>query len=275
MRIREILRQEKDIPHIDLLAIMAFVLSASTERIYMDMALELPVEACDRIKECVAQRRMGKPLSYITGIREFFSEQFLVDKRVLIPRPETELLVEEAIRIVGGRTGVRVLDMGTGSGIIGILLALNGAGHVTCVDVSRDALLVPRENAARLGVQQRVVHVCSDLLEGIKTGQQFDIITANLPYVSTPEWEGLMKDVRYEPYVALVGGASGTELYERFVAELPGYLRKGGVALFEVGGDVQAQRVGGVMRQQGFEVRVLTDLDGRQRVLAGSWKSSS
>jgi release factor glutamine methyltransferase len=275
LRIREILRQEKDVPHIDLIAIIAFVLSTSTERIYMDLALELPHDACEHIRESIAQRKRGRPLAYVTGTREFFSEQFLVDERVLVPRPETELLVEEAIRVMEKRTDLRVLDMGAGSGIIGALLAQHGATDVTCIDISHEALLVARENARRLGVQDRITHVCSDLFGGIKKGRRFDVVVANLPYVSSSEWEGLMRDVRFEPYVALVGGDRGTELYERFVLALTGYLGEGGAALCEVGGDAQAERVGEAMRQLGLEVRTEKDLEGRQRVLVGSWKSLS
>jgi release factor glutamine methyltransferase len=275
LRIREILRQEKDVPRIDLIAIIGFVLSTSTERIYMDLALELPPEACLQIRESIAQRKTGKPLAYVIGTREFYSEQFLVDERVLVPRPETELLVEEAIRVMEKRTDLRVLDMGAGSGIIGVLLAQHGATDVTCIDISHEALLVARENARRLGVQDRITHVCSDLFGGIRKGQRFDVVVANLPYVSSSEWEGLMRDVRFEPYVALVGGDRGTELYERFVCALTGYLGEGGAALCEVGGDAQAERVGEAMKQFGLEVRTQKDLEGRQRVLVGSWKSSS
>ena len=275
MRIREILRHEKDVPRIDLIAIIAFVLSTTTERIYMDLSAELPPAACLQIRESIAQRKTGRPLAYLTGTREFFSEQFLVDERVLVPRPETELLVEEAIRVMEKRTDPRVLDMGTGSGVIGALLAQHGATGVTCVDISCEALLVARENAKRLGVQERITHVCSDLFRGIKKEQRFDVVVANLPYVSKSEWEGLTRDVRFEPYVALVGGDRGTELYERFVSTLTGYLGENGAALCEVGGDAQAKSLGEAMRRLGFEVRTEKDLEGRQRVLVGSWKSSS
>ena len=236
MRIREMLRQEKDVPRIELVAIIASALSTNTERVYMNLGMELPPEACERISESLAQRKTGKPLAYIAGRREFFSEEFFVDERVLVPRPETELLVEEALRTIVGKTSARALDMGTGSGIIGIVLARHGAHDVTCVDISHEALLVARKNAERLGVGERITHVCSDLFGAIRQGQRFDLITANLPYVSRPEWEGLMRDVRFEPYVALVGGARGTEVYERFIPASACYLREGGTVLCEVGG---------------------------------------
>jgi release factor glutamine methyltransferase len=241
----------------------------------MDSDMEHPPEACDRISAFLAQRKTGKPLAYIAGKREFFSEEFLVDERVLVPRPETELLVEQAIRLMAGKTSARVLDMGTGSGIIGTLLARHGAHAVTCVDLSHGALLVARKNAERLGVGHKIAHVCSDLFGAIGQGQRFDLVTANLPYVSRAEWEGLMRDVRFEPYGALVGGVRGTELYERFIPAAARYLAADGAVLCEVGGDAQAEYLERVMRTSGFRVRTERDLEERKRVLIGSWKSSS
>jgi release factor glutamine methyltransferase len=275
LRIRELLRQEKDIGRTDLVAIMAFVLATSTERIYTDSGRDLPEETHRRIKEHVAERKKGKPLSYITRTREFFSEQFFVDERVLVPRPETELLVEEALRVVAERPQSRILDMGTGSGIIGITLARHGAAAVTCVDISGDALLVARANAVRLGVQDRVTCVGSDLFAGISTALRFDIIVANLPYVSASEWQGLMTDVKFEPKVALLGGDHGTEVYERFVADLPARLGDDGCVLCELGGKAQIEAVGGLMKGRGLWVHSKKDLAGQERVLIGSWKSSS
>ena len=279
MRVREFFRQEKDIGRTDLVAIMAFVLATSTERIYTDPERELPEEVCRRIREHVAERKKGKPLSYITGRREFFSEEFFVDERVLVPRPETELLIEEALRIMAERpshtSSLRILDMGTGSGIIGITLARHGAAAVTCVDISLDALLVASANAARMQVQDKVACVCSDLFSSIKTGSGYDIIVANLPYVSASEWHELMTDVKLEPKIALLGGTLGTEVYERFVEDLPGHLRQDGVVLCELGGAAQIEAVGDLMKGHGLHVHSKKDLAGQDRVLIGSWKNLS
>jgi release factor glutamine methyltransferase len=286
LRVSELLRREKDMGRTDLVAIMAFVLATTGERIYMDPERELTEGAVERIEQHLSERKQGKPLSYITRTREFFSEEFYVDERVLIPRPETELLVEEALRVMAGRperesghtstgAGLRILDMGTGSGIIGITLARRGAVAVTCVDISLDALLVARHNAARLGVQDRIGCVCSDLFAGVKAGPRFDLIVANLPYVAASEWEGLMTDVKHEPGCALLGGTLGTELYERFVADLPGRLRDDGVVLCEFGGTTQIEAVGALMRGHGLRVYSKKDLAGNDRILIGSWKNLS
>jgi release factor glutamine methyltransferase len=285
LRVRELLRREEDIGRTDLIAIMAFVLGTTREAIYMDTGRELTEEALRRIDTYVAERKKGRPLSYITRTREFFSEEFLVDERVLVPRPETELLVEEALRIMAERPGpgsgqgpargLRILDMGTGSGIIGITLARHGAAAVTCVDISADALLVARENAARLGVQDKVACVCSDLFAGINASMRFDIIAANLPYVSASEWEELMRDVRFEPKTALLGGTLGTEVYERFVEDLPGRLKEDGFVLCELGGTTQIKAMGNLMKKHGLRVDSKKDLAGRDRILIGSWKNLS
>ena len=275
MSIRELLRQEKEIGRTDLVAIMAFVLATKTEGVYADPGRELSEEARRCIKEHVAERKKGKPLSYITHTKEFYSEEFIVDERVLVPRPETESVVEEALQIMAEMPKPHILDMGTGSGIIGITLARHGAGAVTSVDISREALDVARLNAGLLGVKEKVAHVCSDLFGGLRAGQRFDIIVANLPYVSLKEWHELMKDVRFEPKIALVGGNLGTEVYERFVMDLPGRLTEDGFAVCEVGGKMQVEALGGLMKGHGLHVRSKRDLAGRERVLIGSWKSLS
>ena len=279
MRVRELLSREKDIGRTDLVAITAFVLGTTSERIYIDPGRELTEEALGRIDRHVAERKKGRPLSYITRTREFFSEEFRVDERVLVPRPETELLVEEALRIMAEKPGhtssLRILDMGTGSGIIGITLARHGVAAVTCVDISGDALLVARDNAARLGVQDRIACVRSDLFAGIKPGARFDIIVANLPYVSASEWQELMTDVKFEPKSALLGGTLGTEIYERFVTDLPRRLGEDGFVLCELGGTTQIEAVGGLMEGHGLRVHSKKDLAGKDRILIGSWKSLS
>ncbi len=290
MRVRELLRREKDIGRTDLVAIVAFVLGTTRERVYMEPGRELTGEALERVGCCINERKKGRPLSYITGMKEFFSEEFFVDERVLVPRPETELLVEEALRIIAEKEArgstcescrgsahdpLRILDVGTGSGAIGITLARLSRAAVTCVDISLDALLVARRNAARLGAQQKIEFVRSDLFAGIKAQARFDIITANLPYVSASEWEELMADVRYEPESALLGGPLGTEIYERFVEGLPGRLKEEGAVLCELGGKAQIEAVGELMKKRGLRVDSKKDLAGRDRILIGSWKSLS
>jgi len=283
LRVNELLRREKEMGRTDLVSIMAFVLHTTPERIYTDSCRELTAATLERIDQHIAERKKGRPLAYITQKREFFSEEFFVDERVLVPRPETELLVEEALRVIaqrrshesGQKSTLRILDMGTGSGAIGITLARHGAETVTCVDLSFDALLVARYNATRIGVSDRIAFARSDLFAGIKKGARFDIIAANLPYVAASDWEELMVDVKYEPKDALLGGPLGTEVYERFVAGLPGRLDEDGFVLCELGGRTQIEAVGDLMKRCGLQVYSKKDLAGQDRILIGSWKNSS
>jgi release factor glutamine methyltransferase len=275
--IRQILQRERNLPKIDLIAIVAHVLSIPAERIFSDPDGVLDDGALQRVQALVAQRQAGKPLAYLTNRREFFSEPFYVDERVLVPRPETELLVEEALAVVrAGTPPVSVLDMGTGSGVIGILLAKGGADHVVCSDISRAALSVARRNAHDLGACDKIRFVASDLFSAIKERTGFDLICANLPYIASDEWDDLMVDVRcYEPRGALWGGHAGTELYERCIAELPAHVRPGACVLFEIGGPSQAERIGALMTRAGFTVAIRKDCAGRERVIKATWTSSS
>lgn len=277
MCIRELFLDEKGLARTDLIAIISHVLSLSNEQVLMEPERSLGREERLRIRDLIERRKAGKPLAYLTHQREFYSESFYVDERVLIPRPETESLVEESLAILGnlGRPA-RVLDMGTGSGVIGILLAKGGAEQAFCVDISFDAILVARRNATALGVGGKTVFVASDLFSSIKKEPVFDVICANLPYVGRDEWEGLMVDVRsYEPRQALLGGSTGAELYVRFVAEATGYLCPGGAVLCEIGSEGQAALVRALMIRAGLEATVKEDMAGRQRVVKGLWTSSS
>lgn len=276
MRIRHLYLSEKDLPRSDLVGIISHVLSLTPERILMEPERVLDESEQRKIEQSIGERRQGKPLAYLTNEKEFFSAPFYVDGRVLIPRPETELLVEEAMKVIRQKGHPRVLDMGTGSGVIGILLAKNGAGSVVAADISPAALAVAHRNARAFGLEAGIEFVASDLFSAIGKGRTFDLICANLPYVALHEWEGLMAEVReFEPAAALVGGNEGTELYERFLEEIGDHLADEGTFLCEIGGENQAVCLGGRLKKAGFEVTVLSDLAGRQRVIRGSWKSLS
>jgi release factor glutamine methyltransferase len=276
LRINEILRSARDLSRVDLVAIVSCALGLTPEGVMAAPERVLDAAEAGRIERLIGERRHGRPLAYITKRREFFSETFYVDERVLIPRPETELLVEEAMKIIRQKGPLRVLDMGTGSGIIGILLAKAGAASVLCVDIAPDALAVADRNARALGVRDRLDFVAADLFSALKPKGSFDLICANLPYVAASEWEGLMEDVKgFEPNGALVAGAAGTESYEKCIADAPGRLAPGGTLLLEVGGEAQAAPLGALLQGAGFETAVFRDLAGRQRLLRGSWKSSS
>lgn len=277
MSIKEVFSHHRAIHRVDLIAIISHVLSTTNERVLMEPERVLKDSEWSRIQDLVEERKRGRPLAYLINTREFFSEPFYVDHRVLIPRPETELLVEEALVAMGKmERRARVLDMGTGSGVIGILLAKGGADHAVCIDISSGALSVAHENACRLGVREKVTLVCSDLFEAVKGTAAFDVVCANLPYVSSSEWGRLMVDVRwFEPRQALVGGEQGIELYARFAEQIPSYLNEGANIFCEIQGDRQAEGLATLLESSGFDIDVKSDLSGQKRVIKGVWTSSS
>ena len=277
MQIKELFCDDTGLTRTDLVGIVSSVLDLPGERLLMEPKRRLDEGEWDRIRGLMGERLRGKPLAYLTHRKEFFSETFYVDERVLIPRPETEALVEEALSILGTLGGsAGVLDMGAGSGIIGILLAKNGARRVLSVDVSVGALEVARRNAHALSVDERIDFAASDLFSSLKGRPVFDLVCANLPYVGLDEWDDLMADVRsFEPREALLGGAHGFELYARFIPQVSAHLRSGGRVLCEIGGEAQARIVGDLLEDAGFEVAVRRDLAGRERVVSATWTSSS
>ncbi|MCX5812102.1 MAG: peptide chain release factor N(5)-glutamine methyltransferase [Proteobacteria bacterium] len=273
MRIRDIFTEKRDIiAPLDLTNIVSYTLSLSKEKIFINLDREVEKEEALHIDKLIGERKKGKPLAYIVKSKEFFSEVFHVDQHVLVPRPETEILVEEALRIIENKPGtVRVMDMGTGSGAIGIILAKKTLCETFCVDISLDALRVAKRNAKQLGTKNNINFVCSNLFEGIKEDRRFDLILANLPYISQQEWNDLAEDVKaFEPRIALYGGEEGVEVYARFVAGLPYYLKKNGHVLCEIGSNLQGRKVRNMLESLGFKTTLKTDLSGRERVIEGA-----
>ena len=175
----------------------------------------------------------NEPLAYILKEKEFFGERFTVSPAVLIPRPETELLVEKALALIGKKT-ISILDIGAGSGCISIVLALQSRAQVTAVDVSPPALRVLKRNIARFGLQERVRVVRADFFPA-RPGL-FQVIVANPPYLSDRDWQVLPPGIkRFEPRSALVAGRKGTEALEKIIAGAPAFLQPGGHLLLEIG----------------------------------------
>jgi release factor glutamine methyltransferase len=273
-RIIDIYRRRRGLGATDVVAIISHALALTKENVYARFDSEVSDEESRRIETLLQERKQGKPLAYITKTKEFFSESFFVDERVLVPRPETELLVEEAAKILKKKGAASyIMDMGTGSGAIGCVLARELGHEVICVDVSLDALRVAQINAGRLNVSGRVALVCSDLWEGIKRARSFDMIVANLPYVPDEQWGKLGMSVKgFEPDVALKGGKEGVELYQRLVGAIRWYLKEDGHVLVEVDGRPQARRVREMIVGEGLRAKTKKDLSDRERVLIGSWK---
>jgi release factor glutamine methyltransferase len=208
------------------------------------------------------ERLQGKPTQYITKRQEFWGREFRVTADVLIPRPETEHVVEVALAVA--RNARRVVDVGTGSGALAVTLQLETGARVLATDIAPAALAVAAGNAQRLGA--RVDFVVCDLLAGV-AGESMDLIVSNPPYVPLKDRDGLQREVRdWEPQVALFAGESGFELYERMVADAPRVLRRGGWLVMELGftsRDHVAALLAGWR-----EIRIEPDLAGIPRVIA-------
>ena len=208
------------------------------------------------------ERLKGKPTQYITGRQEFYGREFRVTPDVLIPRPETEHVVEVALQLARG--AARVLDVGTGSGALAATLQLETGAEAWATDISPAAATVAAGNARRLGAPVNVV-IC-DLMEGIAAGAM-DLIVSNPPYVPLSQREGLQREVRdWEPHVALFAGETGFEIYDRIVADAPRVLRPGGWLVMELGfgsRDYVANLLKGWR-----DVRIEPDLAGIPRVIA-------
>ena len=230
----------------------------------------LPVGVSRTFGEMVRRRMRREPVAYILGRKGFRRVELLVDRRVLIPRPETELLVDLAVEIEPDR----VLDVGTGSGAIALSVADElGETKVTAIDTSFHAVRVAQANTARLGLADRVDVVLrgpSSLMGARKGGAPFDLLLANLPYVSEDEWEELAPEIReYEPREALVPGSTGLEAFEALAAELFGLAPRPTVVALEIGAD-QADEVTRLIRAAGYaDTEVRQDLAGHDRVVIG------
>lgn len=232
----------------------------------MDSQITVPDEKCNIFREYIGKRSKHIPLQHIVGTQWFMGLEFEVNEHVLIPRQDTEVLVEEALKVI--KAGDSVLDMCTGSGCIIISLAKNASlSEAVGVDVSVDALSVARANAERHGVAVKLVQ--SDLFTEL-SGAKYDVIVSNPPYIETEEINHLMPEVReHEPMLALDGGADGLVFYRRIINESGNYLKHGGYLLFEVGHN-QADEVCRLMEEAGFkDVMSIKDLCGIKRVCKG------
>lgn len=216
--------------------LLARALGVRPDALLLDPDRPVPDAAAASFEQFLVRRLGREPLFYILGEREFFGLPFNVDRRALIPRPETELLVECALEIAKGRDpSLMIADIGTGSGCIAVSLAVHlRSARVYATDISGEALELGRSNAARHGVEDRMIFLQGDLL--VPLPEAMDIIVANPPYVAAESVPTLPPEIaRYEPRVAVDGGPEGTVLAYRLLAQAPRYLKPGGALLLEMG----------------------------------------
>ena len=226
-----------------------------------------PRDIADKFAKLIHRRAQREPVAYITGTKEFYSLTFRVDGAVLIPRPETELVVDEALACGVADSSLAALDVGAGSGAIAVAVAvLRPKWRIDAVDVSAEALTVAKDNAALNGVSDRIEFIVSDLFSAVAS-RMYDLILSNPPYI--PEGsEQVFPDVRlYEPHSALFAGADGLDVIRRLVRQSPSRLKSGGRLIFEMDGS-QAQSVKRIIEETGSLklVKVVKDYAGLDRV---------
>jgi release factor glutamine methyltransferase len=261
-----------DSPRLDAELLLGQVLGIDRIQIITDAQRPLTAEELGQMRELIRRRRSHEPVAYLLGRREFYGRTFLVNDGVLIPRPDTEVLLEVALRRTRHRSlHGRALDLCTGSGCVAISFSRERPTWQVCgADLSPAAIAVARRNALRLGAIWNVSWREGDLFEPIPPGSRFELITANPPYIPEEELERLDPTVRdFEPRLALSGGPDGLVVTRRIVDQAPGFLSPGGVLALEIMAGTGAE-VSGLLSRRGFrEVEVTRDYGGHDRVVSG------
>ena len=237
-------------------SLLSFIIAKDRTFLISHAEDQLEDPAMDQFREAVERRAAGEPLQYITGLQDFFGREFRVTPDVLIPRPETELLVEAALEVVGPDAAPFICDVGTGSGCIAVtLLCEISRARAVALDKSPAALEIAKFNAGNLSVADRAVFTVSDCFDSLDSSEyQFDLVASNPPYVSAGVLAGLQREVRdHEPFVALSPGPDGLTMIRRLLLEAPAFLKQNGYLIMEIGFD------------QGEKVQTLID--------AGVWRS--
>jgi release factor glutamine methyltransferase len=231
---------------------------------------ELSGDKAARYTALIERRLKGEPIQYITGEQEFYGLPFRVTPAVLIPRPETEHLVEKALELAAGFEWPRIVDVGVGSGAIAVALACRlHEARITAVDISSAALEVARENAERNGASERIDFRKSDLLTAVAS-ERFEMVVSNPPYVASSDRDSLSVEVRdHEPALALFAGEDGLDVYRRLIPAAFAVLEAGGFLVMEIGYG-QSSAVAALLAQAGFErIEFVLDLQGIARVACG------
>ena len=253
--------------------IICHVLNCDRAYLYAHDDRALEAQELDKLEELLQNRSQKIPLQYLLGETEFMSLRFKVSPAVLIPRQDTEVLVEKCIELIADNTSaseIKVLDMCTGSGCIAVSIAYYcPETRVTACDVSRAALEIAKSNSELAGVKNELDFRCGDLFEALDSEERFDLIASNPPYIETATVEQLQTEVReHEPYIALDGGADGLDFYRRIVEAAPRFLKAGGYLALEIGYN-QGESVSQLMEGRYDGVTVLKDLGGNDRVVYG------
>jgi len=260
-------KQNVEQPRLNMELLLAHVLKIPRLELYLQFERKLAEVDREPLRELLRERGRGVPLQHLLGTTEFFGRTFRSDARGLIPRPETEQLVERALT---HHKASRFLDVGTGSGVIAITLALEkSAASIDAIDLSSEALSLAQENAALHGATDIQWHQGNLLQEQT---QSWDLIVANLPYIEAEEIPTLSREVQYDPIMALDGGRNGLHLIQQLVEQAPKHLVEGGALLLEIGKD-QEKEVIKLLEINGYsEILALPDYQGVLRFVEGRRK---
>lgn len=247
--------------------LMQYVLKIDRNKLIINKNDNVDINKENEYKEYIEKIIKGKPVQYITNNQEFMKLNFYVDENVLIPQPDTEILVEEVIKSIDIMENIEILDMCTGSGCIGISLAKNIKNtKVTLVDINKEAIEIAKKNAIQNGVENKVTFIQSDMFENVKG--KFDIIVSNPPYIETDIIQTLDKQVQNEPHIALDGGKDGLDFYKILINEAHKYLKKDGKIFLEIGYD-QKQEIESLAKQSKHykKIETIKDLSQNDRVI--------
>jgi len=251
--------------------VYSHILNCDRLSLYLNKDAALGPEKCAEASRILKRRITGEPLQYILGVTEFMGLKFNVDSRALIPRPETELLVNcvlEKIKSVGQPHPRKILDLGTGSGCIAVSLAkLLPHALVWASDISLPALQLAKANADLHKVKVRFFY--SDIFRVLeKTREKFDLIVSNPPYISSKEFGGLAREISFEPALALAAGVDGLELYRSIIRQSPGYLKESGLLILEMGAGQRKAIENILKKSKKFEIiEVIKDYNSIDRIM--------
>jgi len=268
-----------DSPRLHAELLLARVIGLARMQLYLNFERALSTNETDALRELVKRRGQREPLQHILGSTSFCGFEISVNRRVLIPRPETELLAEQGWKYLNqldtaGEQSLNALDLGTGSGCLAITLAAKCPTLRVCAtDISPEAIAVARENASNNGVGERIQFLESDGFAAMEPDMQFNLIISNPPYIPSAEIDTLSPEVRdYDPRRALDGGLDGLDLFRRLAREAAAFLKPGGKLMFEFG-DGEAEAIRGILEEQKWIVEAMTeDYTGRLRMLVARWK---
>ena len=259
-------------PRLNIEHLLADTLGKKRIELYLEFDRSLTARELEPLREKVRRRADGEPLQHVLGHWDFFGRRFKTDRRALIPRPETELLVEAILKdsATCGKSANRLVDIGTGCGVLAITFALERPEfEVSAVDLSDDALALARENAEALGVLERIAFRRADLLDQIEG--PFHWVVANLPYIPTADLEALPREVKFDPVLALDGGTDGLTIIKRLIESISGKIAPNSMIALELG-QGQAQQVRGFLADQNYrDISIRKDYQGVERLLIAKY----